>query len=183
MIKLIVVDIDGVMTDGSKIYGLDGLPFAKVFNDKDFTSLKRFRAIGIPVAFLTAGSGPDLTIAKNLSKNRDIPLYATRDNGQHKTKIEFLEVLMREYNVLPSDILYIGDDIMDIEMMKAVGYAFCPNDAPVLVQQYAKVLSVPGGNNVIQALFQYLESIGTIPLIEHEQIARQLYEADTREKF
>ena len=43
MIKLIILDIDGVLTDGRKYYGVDGIPFAKTYCDKDFTAIKRMR--------------------------------------------------------------------------------------------------------------------------------------------
>ena len=41
MIELVILDIDGVMTDGRKYYGVDGIPFAKTYCDKDFTGIKR----------------------------------------------------------------------------------------------------------------------------------------------
>ena len=41
MIKLVILDIDGIMTDGKKYYGLDGIPFAKTYCDKDFYSNKK----------------------------------------------------------------------------------------------------------------------------------------------
>lgn len=50
-IKLAILDIDGVLTDGRKYYGLDGIPFAKTYCDKDFTAIKRMRGAGVKVCF------------------------------------------------------------------------------------------------------------------------------------
>ena len=52
-IKLIVLDVDGVMTDGKKYYTREGKVVMKQFCDKDWTAIKRFRALGVNVVFLT----------------------------------------------------------------------------------------------------------------------------------
>ena len=53
MIKLVILDVDAVMTDGKKYYDRDGKFVIKNFCDKDWNSIKRFRALGIPVLFIT----------------------------------------------------------------------------------------------------------------------------------
>ena len=51
-IKLVILDVDGVMTDGRKYYGVDGMPFAKTYCDKDFTAIKRLRSRRKSVYFI-----------------------------------------------------------------------------------------------------------------------------------
>ena len=76
MIKLVILDVDGVMTDGKKYYDRDGNVVLKNFCDKDWTAIKRFRAIGIPVVFLT-GDPFNATILKN----RNLPYVVNRGDG------------------------------------------------------------------------------------------------------
>ena len=53
MIKLVILDVDGVLTDGKKYYNREGEVLMKTFCDKDWTAIKRFRAMGITVIFPT----------------------------------------------------------------------------------------------------------------------------------
>ena len=53
MIKLVILDVDGVMTDGTKYYDRDGKVVLKVFCDKDWTAIKRFRALAVSYTHLT----------------------------------------------------------------------------------------------------------------------------------
>ena len=121
MIKLAILDIDGIMTDGRKYYGLDGIPFAKTYCDKDFTAIKRFRGSGIKVCFL---SGDD-RVNKPMAWNRNIDFYSARG----KDKADFVKLFERNYNTKKENMLYIGDDLFDKSIMEIVGHAFCPNDA------------------------------------------------------
>lgn len=79
-IKLLVLDVDGILTDGKKYYGIDGIPFAKTFCDKDWTSIKRFQALGIPVVFLSG----DTRINESVAKNRNIPIYLDKRKRQSR---------------------------------------------------------------------------------------------------
>ena len=92
MIKLVILDVDGVMTDGKKYYDRDGNVMMKNFCDKDWTAVKRFRAIGIPVVFLTG----DPFNAKILS-NRNLPYVVNRGEGFHRDKVNFLDEILEEY--------------------------------------------------------------------------------------
>ena len=64
MIKLLILDVDGIMTDGIKYYDREGTVKLKTFCDKDWTAIKRFRAIGINVVFLT-GDPYNVSILEN----------------------------------------------------------------------------------------------------------------------
>ena len=64
MIKLLILDVDGIMTDGVKYYDKEGVVKLKTFCDKDWTAIKRFKSIGIQVLFLT-GDPFNEAIAKN----------------------------------------------------------------------------------------------------------------------
>ena len=150
-IKLIILDIDGVMTDGRKYYGLDGMSFAKTYCDKDFTAIKRFRGAGIKVCFLSG----DNRVNKAMAENRNIDFYSARGED----KADFVKVFEQEYNIFRQDMLYIGDDLFDLSIMKIVGYAFCPQDSPNKLKEYCGIKNIiprNGGENIVAALFDIL---------------------------
>ena len=121
MIKLVILDVDGVMTDGKKYYDRDGNVVMKNFCDKDWTAVKRFRAIGIPVVFLTG----DPFNAKILS-NRNLPYVVNRGEGFHRDKVNFLDEILLDYNCGAEDVVYLGDDLFDYGIMEAVGHPYSP---------------------------------------------------------
>lgn len=156
-VKLAILDIDGIMTDGKKYYGLDGIPFAKTYCDKDFTAIKRLRGAGVQVCFLSG----DERVNKAMANNRNIPFLSARG----KDKAEFLKAYENNYDVKREEILYIGDDLFDKSIMELVGHAYCPSDACrdiKIVCGEANVLSNKGGCNVICELFDVLLDRGLV---------------------
>lgn len=152
MIKLLILDIDGVMTDGTKLYNLEGKVVAKSFNDKDFTAIKILKNVGIEVCFL---SGDD-RVNKKIAEDRHIDFYYTRD------KKEYLKFLIDQYSVKLEEIAFVGDDYYDIEIMDNVGNSFCPEDSPSYVKEHCVVLNKKGGEGVVTELLSHL--------IKHEGI-------------
>ena len=162
MIKLLILDIDGVMTDGTKIYGLDGLTMAKRYCDRDFTAIKQFKASGVSVCFL---SGDD-KVNKEMAKSRD--------------KVDFLDEFENTYNCSRDEMAYVGDDIFDMPIMKAVGYSYCPSDVTETVKTVAhKVLDRKSGDNVIADLYEKLVELGLVGYSTLEDIK----ELDKLESF
>lgn len=171
MIKLIALDIDGVMTDGTKIYGLDGVPCAKKYCDKDFTAIKRFKASGIVVCFISG----DIKVNENMAKNRNIDFFSSR--GIDKKSL--LPILEEKYSINKTDIVYVGDDLFDINIMKSVGYCFCPQDACEDIKNLCGAvgtLSSKGGHNVICELYNVLierKMIKYVGLSDIEELDKQ----------
>ena len=79
MIKLLILDVDGVLTDGKKYYNRDGKVEMKTFCDKDWTAIKRFRALGINVIFLTGDP-----FNENIAYHRNIHCIVNRKDGTHR---------------------------------------------------------------------------------------------------
>jgi YrbI family 3-deoxy-D-manno-octulosonate 8-phosphate phosphatase len=153
MIKLVILDIDGVLTDGKKEYDNNGNVLNKKFNDKDFTAIKRFKASGINVCFLSG----DTNINKKMAELRNIPFYLGRNSNGKMNKIDILYNILNDFNVNAEDSIYVGDDIFDIEIFLKVGYSYCPNDSPNLVKHHSKViLSRNGGDGIVAELYDYL---------------------------
>ena len=174
MIKLVILDIDGIMTDGRKYYGLDGIPFAKTYCDKDFTAIKRLKGAGVEVCFLSGDERVNMAMAKN----RNIPFYSARG----KDKADFVESFELKYGVDRSEMLYIGDDLFDLSIMKAVGHAFCPQDAPSILKEHCgfkNTIPRNGGENVVAKMVD--------TLLERRQVRdctmQEIEALDNKEKF
>lgn len=167
MIKLVILDIDGVLTDGRKYYDKTGMPFAKTYCDKDFTAIKRLKGSGIDVCFL---SGDDF-VNKNMAKNRNIDFFSARG----KDKSSFIAEFEEKYSCDKSEMAYIGDDLFDSSIMKQVGHAFSPSDACTDVKMICgkyNVLQRPGGHNVVAELVDTLLSRNLIRDCSMEEIEK-----------
>jgi 3-deoxy-D-manno-octulosonate 8-phosphate phosphatase (KDO 8-P phosphatase) len=176
MIKLLILDVDGVLTDGRKYYGLDGMPFIKTFSDKDWTAIKRFKALGIPVIFITG----DAKVNELVGKNRNIPVYLSRGMD----KADLLPTIEERFKLHLDDMAYVGDDLFDISIMQEVKYSFCTNDSPDIVKKVCSVtLDKNGGDNVIMHLFDYCEVRGLIPRMSFKETMDAINELDKLEKF
>ncbi|BCV08252.1 MAG: hypothetical protein CM15mL5_0110 [uncultured marine virus] len=91
MIKLLIIDVDGIMTTGMKYYNRKGEVKLKTFCDKDWTSIKRFRAAGVNVVFLT-GDGYN----KKILENRNLHVIVNREVG-FIDKANYLDEILEEY--------------------------------------------------------------------------------------
>ena len=178
MIKLIILDVDGVLTDGTKYYDRDGKVVLKLFCDKDWTAIKRFRAIGIPVVFITGDPYNEIIL-----KNRNLPVVVNRGEGFHKDKVNYLTEVLDDYNCLAEEVLYLGDDLFDVNIMKSVGHPYCLLDSPIIVKQNANTLYCKAGENVVMQLFDKLEIDGLIPVVPYDEVMTKIYELDLKEKF
>jgi len=173
-IKLAILDIDGIMTDGKKYYGLDGIPFAKIYCDKDFTAIKRLRGAGVEVCFLSGDERVNMAMAKN----RNIPFYSARG----KDKADFVKDFEKQFGIDKKDMLYIGDDLFDLSIMKVVGHAFCPEDSPDILKNFCgckNTIPRKGGENVIAKMVDILLARGQVDDCSMEDIEA----LDKKEKF
>ena len=114
-IDVLFTDVDGVLTDG-KYYGIDGDIQYKKFNDNDFTAIKLFKKIGIPVIWISGDRSINEIIAKKMSIDF---IYA------HAEKLKAIRDRYPDLN----KVVYVGDDFYDIPVLEKVGYPFCPSNA------------------------------------------------------
>ena len=120
-IKMLVFDVDGVMTDGSITYDEDGKEY-KTFNAKDGHGIVRMNKSGFITAIITArNNGTVAHRAKNLNFTE---LYQG-----YKYKLPALDELIKKYNLSYENVSYMGDDLPDICILEKVGLACCPCDA------------------------------------------------------
>ena len=149
--ELLILDIDGVMTDGTKVYGLDGSVLAKRYCDQDFTAIKRFKAAGVQVCFLSG----DRTVNEAMARTRGVDFFFARDPRGGLDKSQFLPQLAERYQVPVERMAYVGDDYYDLGIIENLRFTFCPSDAIVDVRERVRrVLPRPSGHGVVAALYE-----------------------------
>ena len=145
MIKLIVLDVDGCLTDGKIIYDANGVE-SKQFNVKDGLAIASWVRMGGQVAIIT---GRESNIVAKRAKELGV---------QHlfqgvKDKLSKLQALCEELELQPFEVAAIGDDFNDYEMLRFVGQSFTPNDAPAEIQEVVKHhLSRCGGDGAVREM-------------------------------
>ena len=139
-IKFLVLDVDGVMTDGGMYYTEAGDQFKK-FNTKDGMAIKVLLSKGYQVAFLSSGSQE--TIVNNRAKT----LGLDRVYVGSRPKLQVLIEWCREMDLSMENVAYVGDDINDLEVMDAVGFSGCPADAVEAIKQKANVILTKKGGD------------------------------------
>ena len=121
-IKLMVTDIDGVWTDAKMYYGPDG-EIMKSFSTYDGMATYILHKAGIPTAIIT-GENSAAVAARARKLNIEDVFLGISD------KLEVLESLMAKYDVTPSEVAYIGDDLNDYTVMQVVGLTASPSTTP-----------------------------------------------------
>jgi YrbI family 3-deoxy-D-manno-octulosonate 8-phosphate phosphatase len=145
-IKLIIFDVDGVMTDGGMYYTEAGDEFKK-FDAKDGLAIRRLRKRGILTGIISHGFNTKLIAA------RAERLFIGHVEVSTVPKIETLNKWCAELKISPANICFIGDDINDEEIINAVGFSACPADAVDAVKNIVHViLSKKGGEGCVREL-------------------------------
>lgn len=125
-IRMIVFDIDGVLTDGSLFYGDDGQEY-KAFNSRDGHGIKMLQATGVEAGIITGRSSQVvLHRARNLGINHIF-------QGAHDKLVAF-DALLRAQGLAPEHIAYMGDDVVDLPILRRCGLAITVPDAPAEVK-------------------------------------------------
>ena len=140
-IRLVVFDVDGVLTDGTLTYGVDGEQ-VKHFNVKDGVGIKLLQCFDIATAIISAKQSDALAKrASDLGVAHFFP--GTKD------KWPCLEALLDQLDITPEQVCYVGDDVIDLKVMKRIGLSVAPADAFWMVRQHAGLVTTsPGGKGV-----------------------------------
>ena len=136
-IKLVVFDVDGVLTDGSLFIGDDGQEY-KAFHSRDGLGMKLLRKSGVEIGIITARTSE---VVKHRMENLDIEhVYQGR-----LEKLPALEELLAKLGVSFEQTAYVGDDVVDLPVMRQVGLAIAVQDAHPLAKQHAHWQTPHGG--------------------------------------
>ncbi|MBI5236889.1 MAG: HAD-IIIA family hydrolase [Deltaproteobacteria bacterium] len=142
-IKLLVLDVDGVLTDGSIIYNDEGIE-TKVFHVRDGHGIKMLMSEGIDVALLTARSSRAL-----LHRAKDLNISLVFQG--RKDKLEgFMEILGKKA-LLPEEAACVGDDVVDLPLLRSAGLSVAVRDGVDEVKSSAHYITrMPGGRGAIR---------------------------------
>lgn len=148
-IKAFVFDVDGVFTDGGILATLEGELY-RTFDSKDGFALRMAMMKGYKLGIITGGRSLSITkrFLQTGVKPEDVYL-GSRD------KIEDFEDFCRKYNLLPQEVLYMGDDLPDIPVMQVCGCGVAPADAVEEALEAADfICSKPGGKGCVREIVQ-----------------------------
>lgn len=144
-IRLLTLDVDGVLTDGGLYFANSGDEYRK-FNAKDGLGLKLVRRAGIEVAIVSAGIGAAIT---NRAKRLAIP-HVLLDV---ESKLAAVGRLCQKLDIPLSAVAHMGDDLNDLPLLRAVGLALAPADAVPRVRAAAAWISrLSGGQGCVREL-------------------------------
>ncbi len=149
MIKLIVLDVDGCMTDGGIIYS-NSAEETKKFNVKDGFAIVNWRKLGGQLAIIT---GRESKIVEHRAAELGIKhLY----QGV-KDKKATLQKLLEEINISKEEVAAIGDDLNDYKLLAYVGKSFTPNDGVDRVKEIVDcVLTRRGGDAAVREMIEII---------------------------
>ena len=145
-IKLVLSDVDGVLTDGGMYYSETGDELKK-FNTRDGMAFELLRNARLKTGIVTS---ENTKIVENRAKKLQVD-YLVQGKCEGG-KLSAVKEICEKEGILPENIAYIGDDINCLELLVNVGLAACPNDAVDVVKNIPNilVLSKNGGNGVFR---------------------------------
>ena len=138
-IKLIATDIDGVWTD-SKMYVTPEGEWMKAFSTYDGMATAMLKEKGIMIAILT-GENSNVVIARAKKLQID-EVYV----DEHE-KLKRLNYLTKKYDITMDEVAYIGDDVNDLEVLKAVGFSALSGNSPIQDQFTPDYVTTRHGGN------------------------------------
>ena len=148
-LKLVLTDIDGVWTDGGMYYDQTGNEWKK-FNTSDSAGVVFLRLLDIPMGIIT-GENTQI-VQRRADKLKISHLYMGVMN-----KLEAAKKICAELHITLQEVAFIGDDLNDAMLLKAVEYSAIPADAPSYMEQYAKIrLAKRGGEGAFREFVEML---------------------------
>jgi len=148
-IELLVLDVDGVLTDGRLYYGARG-EVLKVFDVKDGHGIRRLLKSGVEVAIISGRDSPAVR-----RRARDLGIRHVFQGAGDKLAV--LQKLLQQLRVEPRACACIGDDVPDVPMMRAAGLAFAVADAhPEALAAADRVTPNPGGRGAVRSVCDLL---------------------------
>jgi 3-deoxy-D-manno-octulosonate 8-phosphate phosphatase (KDO 8-P phosphatase) len=148
-IKLLLLDVDGVMTDGGIYLSNSGDEFKK-FNIQDGYGIVKLQRTGIKVGIITG------RVSKIVTKRaEELGIQEVYQNLENK--IEAYETIKKKLNLSDTEIAYIGDDEFDLPVLERVGFSAAPLDAvPSVKRQVHFVCTRGGGNGAVREVIDLI---------------------------
>ena len=147
-IKIIVSEVDGIVTEGMDSIDTAGFKVMKSFYMKDFEAINEIKK---HFKFIFLSRDPYVSV--NLCRQKNIPFFYDKD------KIKALRIIMTKYGVTPDEVVYIGCTYSDIKCVEMVPISLCPADAVLPIKVRSQVFEdIYGGTGVICGLLDTILS-------------------------
>ena len=142
-VRMLAMDVDGVLTDGGMYYSEMGDELKK-FNTRDGMGIKMLQFAGIVTAFITKEK---TAIVERRGRKLAVPeVHQAADD-----KLSVLTRVIEKYGLNLDEVAYIGDDVNDLQTLKAVGFSAAPADAmPLVLQVVHYVCKKRGGEGAVR---------------------------------
>lgn len=148
-IKLLILDVDGVLTSGQILFGPEG-EMIKAFHVQDGLGITLAHKVGLRVAIITGRESQMVTL-----RGAELKITDIYQGARSKTKA--LAELMTKYRLTSEQVAYIGDDLNDLPVMALVGLPCAVANAAPEVKQYAKLVTQhAGGNGAVREVIEYI---------------------------
>ena len=167
MIRLFLTDVDGCLTDGGMYYSAEG-EVLKRFCVYDGMGMVCLQQAGIPCGILTSENSP--VVKARAEKLQLQYLYlgvGSKVNPNCLTKLQAASEICAQLGITLDEVCYVGDDINDIDLLRAVGYPCCPPNARPEVKALTRaagakndiqILATPGGQGAIREIADQIRS-------------------------
>lgn len=147
--RLLIVDIDGVLTDGGLQFDNHGNEF-KTFNSLDGHGIRMLLECGIEVAVITGRQS-------EIVNHRMRELGVRHVYQGNRDKLPAFEKLLRDTGLEATQVAYVGDDLPDLAIMRRAGFAIAVQNAHAFVKQHCDLLtSAAGGHGAVREVSDFL---------------------------
>jgi 3-deoxy-D-manno-octulosonate 8-phosphate phosphatase (KDO 8-P phosphatase) len=159
-IKMILMDVDGTLTDGSLLIMPNGEEL-KSFNVRDGMGVLLAQLSGLQVGIITG------KISKSLEKRAEKLKITEVYQGVMEKKL-ILDSILEKHGLKPDQVAYIGDDLGDLEVIKSAGLAAAVADAhPIIKKNCHYICELPGGKGAVREFIEFIiESQGKWEIIQ-----------------
>ena len=154
-IKLLLMDVDGVLTDGRFIYlprPGGGLFESKAFHSRDGLGFRIAHQAGLKTGFITGRSSPAVEY-----RAKEVGVHFLKQNAREKVKP--YEEILREARLNNEEVCYVGDDVVDLPLLRRVGLAVAVADGHKILRRYVHyVTRQPGGFGAVRETIELILS-------------------------
>ncbi len=147
--KLFLSDIDGVLTDGKLYYTKNGEEI-KAFNVMDGLGIKLLQSAGIKFGVISGRHSEAL-----LNRLRELNIEIVYTGNHHK--LDIYESIKKDLSLEDEEVCYMGDDLVDIPILKRVGFSFAPSNAHPFVKSFCRYITKKqGGDGALREAIEYV---------------------------
>jgi 3-deoxy-D-manno-octulosonate 8-phosphate phosphatase (KDO 8-P phosphatase) len=148
-LKLLILDVDGVLTDGKLFFDNDGNEY-KSFHARDGHGIKLLRQTGVEVAIISGRKSNSVAL-----RMKSLGIEYVYQG--HENKISAFNEIIEKIGISPEQAAHVGDDVLDLPLMIRVGLAIAVNDANFAVKQHADwCTELSGGCGAVREVCDFI---------------------------